>query len=224
MKETLNKVTAFLKLIAAFVIGFLLWNYALFPLEWLAHSYHIDSSWTVVLSRFALFGYFVPFIVWYYVEPQTVCDFRLGRVRASIKMPFIWYGIKDNVLRVSLGFSLSCVLLAGTLFYSKQLSPSILLAGFSFSLINSFLEEFLWRGLILSRSIDLWGEKLGLILMSLAFGFYHYPLEFSMPVCLLFSLGGVYFGGIAIRSNGLLLGTVMHGSMNLLFVAMGIIF
>lgn len=219
-----RKFTAVLPLILVFLIGFLAWKYVLFGMQWLFQQYAIDGMWAVVLSRFALIGYLLPFLLWRLIVPQQVWRFRLGDVRASIRMPFIWCGFKDNVCRVSVVFSLLCLLLAGVLFYYRQASASVLAAGFAFAFINSILEEYLWRGLILSRTCDLWGSQPGLIVMSLAFGLYHYPLGFSIPVCLLFSLGGIYFGGIAICSKGLVLGTVMHISMNMLFVAVGIVF
>ena len=224
MKVKLNRLTFLLKLILAFVVGFLLWKYALLGLDWVAQQFEINSLWIVVLSRFALLGYLLPFVVWLYFEPQKVYAFCFGDTKANIKMPFIWYGVKDNVLRVSIVFSLVCLALTAVLFYTKHLSLIVLLAGFAFAAVNSILEELLWRGFILSRTIQMCGEKLGLILMSLAFGLYHYPLGFSLPICLLFSLGGVYFGGVTVRSKGLLLGTAMHISMNLLFVALEIIF
>lgn len=223
MNVRINKIIASLKLIALFVLGYLLWKCALSGIDSIVARYQITSLWAVAISRLALFGYLLPFIVWFCFEPHKLFGIRAGDTKASIKMPFIWYGINDNVRNVSIGFSLLCVTLACIFLYISPLSASTMLAGIAFSVINSVLEEFLWRGFILSRTIDLWGEKLGLILMSLAFGLYHYPLGFSLPVCLLFSLGGIYFGGIAIRSKGLLLGTVMHISMNLFFVSIGII-
>lgn len=224
MQEQANKLAATLKLFAVFSLGFLLWKCALLGLQLLCRRYGVDAMWTVVLSRLALAGYLAPFLLWLLLEPQKLCAFRFGDVHATIRMPFIWYGFKDNVLRVSAVFSLLCLVPAGAVFYGKQISVSVLWAGLAFAAINSVLEELLWRGLILSRTTRLCGDRLGLAVMSLAFGLYHYPLGFSIPVCLLFSLGGVYFGGIALRSKGLLLGTVMHISMNMLFVAIGIIF
>lgn len=224
MSEKKTKMAVAFKLLSAFAAGFLLWKYFVTGLEIITLRYGIDLSWAVVLSRFALLGYLLPFIIWYFLEPHKVCDFRPGDTHANIRMPFIWYGIHDNVSRVCVVFSVLCIVLAGIFIYVNPISTSVILAGVAFSIVNSILEEFLWRGLILSRTIQLCGEKLGLILMSLAFGFYHYPFGFSIPICLLFSLGGIYFGGITIRSKGLLLGTAMHISMNLLFVSIGIIF
>ena len=224
MNEKSNRKIFLFKLLVAFICGFILWKYAVLSLDWLIQGYDIDSLWTVVLSRFALLGYLLPFVIWFLYSPNKPYHFRFGDTRATIKMPCVWYGVKDNVLRVSVVFSALCLVLAVVLFYAKKIDITIMVAGLAFALVNSVLEELLWRGFILSRTIELCGEKLGLVVMSLAFGLYHYPLGFSLPICLVFSLGGIYFGGIAIGSKGLLLGTIMHMSMNVLFVTLGIIF
>lgn len=224
MCDKKNTIAAFLKLILAFLAGFLLWKYTLVEIDVIVLKYNIDSLWAVVLSRFTLLGYLLPFVIWFFLEPHTIYGFCFGNTKSSIRMPCIWYGVKDNVRRVCIIFSMLCLVFAGVFFFAKQISFSVILTGFAFAVINSVLEELLWRGYILGRTIQLCGEKFGLILMSLAFGLYHYPLGFSIPICLLFSLGGIYFGGIAIRSKGLLLGTIMHISMNVLFVTLEIIF
>ena len=224
MNERRNRQTFLLKLIMTFIFGFLLWKYSLFILDCLAQQYNINLLWTVVLSRFALLGYLFPFVIWFLCNPHKIYSFHFGEIQSSIKMPCVWYGVKDNVLRVCIVFSILCLVFAVAFFYVKQIDVAIIVAGLAFAIVNSVLEELLWRGFILSRTIQLCGEKFGLILMSIAFGLYHYPLGFSLPICLFFSLGGIYFGGIAIHSKGLLLGTIMHISMNVLFVALGIIF
>lgn len=224
MNERPQRLILFLKLLAVFVVGFLLWKCALLSLNWVAQQSGINPLWMVALSRFALLGYLLPFVAWLYFDPQKIFAFRFGDTEATIWMPFIWYGVRDNVLRVSIIFSLLCLICASIFFYTHRPSATVLWAGFAFAVVNALLEELLWRGFILSRTIQIFGEKLGLLWMALAFGLYHYPLGYSLPICLLFSLGGVYFGGITVRSKGLLLGTAMHISMNILFVAMGIIF
>ena len=224
MNEKEDKLTIFLKLFVAFTVGFMLWKFVLLGLELIIQRYEIDTLWIITLSRFALLGYLLPFIVWLYFEPQKIYPFRFGDTKARIQMPFVWYGIRDNVVRVSIVFSSLCLVFAAVFFYTNRISVNVLFVGFTFAVVNSVLEEILWRGLILSRTIQLCGEKYGLTMMSLTFGLYHYPLGFSLPICLFFSLGGIYFGGIAIRSKGLLLGMVMHISMNVLFVTLGIIF
>ena len=95
--------------------------------------------------------------------------------------------------------------------------------GLLFALINSFLENTLWRGLILGRMVDFVGEKQALVLSSLAFGFYHLSLGFNVWICLIFSFGGFYMGGCAIKSRGLFAPIAMHFFVNLVFIVSGII-
>ncbi|MDR1536537.1 MAG: hypothetical protein LBU32_00790 [Clostridiales bacterium] len=45
---------------------------------------------------------------------------------------------------------------------------------------------------------------------ALAFGLYHYSLQFPLWACLIFAIGGFYIGGSAIKSRGLLSPAVVH--------------
>ncbi|HEY2495369.1 MAG TPA: CPBP family intramembrane glutamic endopeptidase [Paenibacillus sp.] len=101
---------------------------------------------------------------------------------------------------------------------------SLLLFGLVFAFINAILEEFLWRGYVLSRFVDGLGEKQGLIIGSIVFGMYHYSLGFPWSICALFAVLGMLLGGIVIRSQGLLPVIILHFIMNVLFVLSGLIF
>ncbi|MNH45789.1 CAAX amino terminal protease self- immunity [compost metagenome] len=72
--------------------------------------------------------------------------------------------------------------------------------------------------------MDVFGEKLGLIGTSAAFGMYHYSLGFGLPICFVFAVTGLLLGGVVIRSKGLLAAIAMHALMNVIFVFTGIIF
>jgi membrane protease YdiL (CAAX protease family) len=100
----------------------------------------------------------------------------------------------------------------------------VMLYGFLFAVINAFIEEVLWRGFILGRTADFIGEKQALVITSLAFGFYHLSLGFSIWVCLAFAIGGFYMGGCAIKSKGLAAPIIMHLFVNMVFVSCGMIF
>ena len=142
---------------------------------------------------------------------------RLGDMRASLKFPFIWWGFKEYVWRFILIFCGMCAVVAAVLF-SNFGGSSVILFGVAFAAVNSILEGALWRGLILGRLVDLVGETQGLIISSLAFGFYHISLGFSVLICLIFAVGGFYMGGCAIKSRGLFAPIVMHFFVNMIFV------
>ncbi len=100
----------------------------------------------------------------------------------------------------------------------------MMLYGLLFALINSVLEEILWRGFILGRVVDYLGEKQALIVTSFTFGFYHLSLGFSIWICLAFAIGGFYMGGCAIKSKGIGASIIMHIFVNIVFVSLGMIF
>lgn len=211
-------------LISILLLGYLFWSLLYDYIE-ILFAQNVDAkNFTAILSRFGLIGYLLLLFGWYLYDKTTQHYFKIGSLCANIKIPCIWYGFNDNVLRVSGVFSIACIVATCAFSVINQLSLVLICMGIIFSLINAVLEELLWRGFVLNRLNDCYGEKIGLILMSLTFGVYHYSLGFTLPICLLFSLGGIYFGGIAIKSKGLLLATVMHFCMNMLFVSIGIIF
>jgi hypothetical protein len=74
-----------------------------------------------------------------------------------------------------------------------------------------------------SRGINI-GEKQGLVISSVAFGFYHLSMGFSVLMCLAFAVGGFFMGGITIKSRGLLASIIMQFFVNMAFVSFGIIF
>jgi len=143
-------------------------------------------------------------------------------MKESLKFPLIWWGFSERVWRFILIFCFLC-LIPTILFSLGGNTASSIPYGLFFAVINSILEEVLWRGFILGRVIDYIGEKQGLILSSIAFGFYHLSYGFSIWVCLAFAVGGFYMGGIAIKSRGLLAPIIMHFFVNMAFLSFGII-
>jgi membrane protease YdiL (CAAX protease family) len=92
-----------------------------------------------------------------------------------------------------------------------------------FSITNAVFEEMIWRGTLLSRFSEQLGDKWSVIVTSLGFGLQHYSLGFSWGVCIAFSLGGLFFGGITIKSKSIVPGVIWHMSINALMVFSGII-
>jgi membrane protease YdiL (CAAX protease family) len=211
-------------LFVAMISGYLFWKFASNYVQVFCANHSIADEYSIVLSRFALCGYLLFFAAWFIFDKPYNHYFKIGDFGAAIQFPFIWKGFKDTVFRFSFIFSLSCVILACVFAILNKLTLWTLGVGLIFSAVNAVLEEFTWRGFVLSRLTDLSGKKISLLAMSLSFGLYHYSLGFSISTCFFFSLGGIYFGGVTLRSKGLLPAIIMHISMNILFVAVGLIF
>ncbi|HCC38066.1 MAG TPA: hypothetical protein DEQ14_10900 [Treponema sp.] len=201
------------------MLGHLTW-FAIFQClaENIAHK-----PWLRILGRFGLMGYIILFAAWEYFQPCGHKYLRFGNMRERLKFPLIWRGFNENIWRFVLVFSALCCT-AIVFFCLRNNNFSILVYGLLFAVINSMLEEILWRGFVTGRTVDFLGEKQALVITAITFGFYHLSLGFSVWTCLLFAIGGFYMGGCAIQSKGLGASMIMHILVNLVFVSCGIIF
>lgn len=203
------------------ILGYLFW---LFTSDTILNNFYLSPLLSKTVGRFGLIGYLLLFAIWYRVRKPQNKFLRHGDSKAIIRFPFVWKGIKETEWRFTLIFSMMC---SGVIcFFAFTTNPSynIILYGTLFSVVNAILEEFLWRGFILTRFLDVSNEKVALIVSALAFGLYHYSLQFPIWACFIFAVGGFYMGGSAIKSKGLLSPIIMHIMVNLIFVFCGVIF
>lgn len=214
------KLRSFMLLFGVTFIGHYLW---LWFVE-LVREMGLSGEGAIIAGRFGLVGYLMIFAIWLKLSPTNQNYFHLGNKDSNICFPLIWYGKKESILRFVLIFSGMCIIAILTLAFLNNISIDIILMGILFTIINATLEELLWRGFILSRTVDLIGDKQGLIITSLVFGLYHISLGFPLWACLVFAIGGFYMGGCAIISKGLLGSWIMHISVNIIFVFAGLIF
>lgn len=185
----------------------------------------LPKEFIIACSRFSLVGFIIPFLLYAKLNKTTTDYMRKGSFTETIYFPLIWRGVKDPIWRFLL--IAICIVIFSFSFvidFGQDNLYTLLWFGILFAMINSVLEEILWRGLILSRFIDVLGEKWGLVIVSIGFGMYHYSIGFPWSVCALFSIFGMLLGGIAIRSKGLLPVMILHFIMNILFVLSGLIF
>jgi len=214
----LTKRFRVLLLFGLIILGHLFWFVAS---QYLTENIS-NVSLVTVLVRFGLIGYIILFAIWAYFQP-CIGYIKLGHINENIKFPLIWWGFNERIWRFVLIFC-SLFFISTIFFYFSGNLFKVITYGLSFAIVNSILEEVLWRGFILGRLVDYIGEKQGLIISSIAFGFYHLSLGFPIWVCLVFAIGGFYIGGIAIKSKGILAPIIMHFFVNMAFVSFGIIF
>ncbi|RCX21492.1 hypothetical protein DFP94_102245 [Fontibacillus phaseoli] len=190
------------------------------------YDWNLSTEWSIILSRFSLLGFILPFFIMNIIKKPKTSFLSMGSFRNTIYFPFIWSGVlKDPIWRLLVIFSIIIISSFGFIIDFKQSDIVLLLLyAVTFSIVNSILEEILWRGYILSRIVSDLSEKFGLVITSIGFGFYHYSLGIPWFICAIFSVFGVFMGGVAIRSQGLLPVTIMHFLLNILFVFIGIIF
>jgi membrane protease YdiL (CAAX protease family) len=226
--KTLVQVS--IKIIVLFLIGYTISHFLMEGINAVCYSQGVPNEVRIIVSRFSVFGYILPFL---FLSPRSVFTsevIRVGNFRASISFPFIWRGKKDPIWRFLVIFAF--VTAVGSCFFiysfTSDLNNSslrlLLYNGLLFSLVNSILEELVWRGIILNQYVKWSGNIYGLIVTSLLFGMSHYDLGFSVGVCIAFSVGGFFMGGTALRSKGIVASILMHIYMNLVFVMTGMIF
>ena len=202
------------------IIGYLFWAYIV---VYVSDITSFSFGQKKILSRLGLLSYVLFFSIWYKLQKPRNTFFKIGNGKEIIHFPFIWKGFKEIEWRFTLIFSLLWFCVAIIFAIKNGLEYNILIYGVIFSVINAIIEEIIWRGFVLTRLIDLTSEKIALIVSSLSFGLYHYSLNFPLLICFTFAIGGFYIGGSAIKSKGLLSPIIMHITVNLAFVSMGII-
>ncbi|WNS44729.1 CPBP family intramembrane glutamic endopeptidase [Paenibacillus sp. MMS20-IR301] len=225
-----NRVQISIQMLILFLIGYTISHFLMEGIAAVFYYEGMPDEVRIIVSRFSVLGYILPFL---FLAPRSVFNsefFRIGDFQSSIFFPFIWRGKEDPVWRFLIIFVF--VAPAGSsffiYFFISHLDGSslrlLLYYGLLFSLVNSILEELVWRGIILNQFVKWSGNVYGLIVTSLFFGMAHYDLGFSLGMCIAFSVGGFFMGGTAIRSKGLVASILMHIYMNLVFVLTGLIF
>lgn len=143
-----------------------------------------------------------------------------------IRIPFIWSGFHQSKVKFFLLIALTINFFTFMPFMIRNgwtYIQEVWLFAIIFSITNAVLEEMIWRGTLLSRFSEHLGDKWAVIVTSLGFGLQHYSLGFSWGVCIAFSLGGLFFGGITIKSKSIVPAVIWHMSINALMVFSGII-
>lgn len=227
---TLLIVFTFILLLIAFLykqqILFLFGNILLGHIIWLyiytLLALFVSGSALLIINRLGLIGYIIFFL--FFCHKEKISNYiKVGKLKNIIHFPFIWKGIKEPIWRFTFIFSIACISITIVLFF-RLYTFYLLPIGIVFSLLNTLLEEILWRGLILPSVLTFSTKKQALILTALSFGLYHISLGFPLWACMLFAIGGFYMAGLALQEEGILASCIMHFVVNLLFVAANLIF
>lgn len=208
---------------AAYLLGYVFYLYG----DRLTEELPFSFSTIMIVKRFLLL---FPILFIYYVSKKfgkRANDFYgLPNWKEKISFPFIWKGFHTVSIKTFLMIALSINVIAFIPLILKEnmvLSLSFLTFLILFSAINAIIEEALWRGLLLTRMKDLAGEKAAVIFSGLAFGLSHLALGYSLPICLGFAAGGVFYAGITVRSRSLFPAMIWHFFYNGLMIVSGII-
>ncbi|WP_255472783.1 CPBP family intramembrane glutamic endopeptidase [Planomicrobium sp. CPCC 101079] len=146
--------------------------------------------------------------------------------RETLYFPFIWSGFHRTSVKTFLIIALAVNIMAFVpflIFNGGVLVREVWLLALIFSATNAVLEEAVWRGALLSRFSELLGDKWAVAITSLGFGLQHFSLGFPWMACLAFSIGGMFFAGVTVKSKSIFPAVMWHFVCNLLMVSSGLI-
>lgn len=218
-----NTLKSFIITVLFFGIGFSLY---LFIINILLVEIEIKEL-SILLSRLSLIIILLPMLLFSLFSHTKFNNYwNKPKWNETIFFPFIWSGIHSTKVSTFLIIALTTnilifiplIILKGGAFFQD-----IWLVALVFSLTNAFFEEIIWRGTLLTRFSEQLGEKYAVIATSIGFGLQHYSLGFSWILCIVFSFGGFYYGGISVKSKSIFLSIIWHLILNLLMVFSGLI-
>ncbi|MGG0188427.1 CPBP family intramembrane glutamic endopeptidase [Bacillus rhizoplanae] len=204
-----------------FALGFALYLFAM-------HTISFPSKETTILiRRLCLLLVFIPFIIASRRYKQTFISYwQKPKWKNTLYAPFIWRGPQEITIQLFLIIAISINIIVFIPFlFLKGLTyiQHVFLFAILFSIINAVLEEWIWRGILLTNFTKQVGEKWAVVLTSAGFGLQHYSLGFPWIVCISFSIGGFFYGGITVKANSILPAVIWHTALNLLMVCSGMI-
>lgn len=103
----------------------------------------------------------------------------------------------------------------------KSNFKTILLFCILFSIINAIFEEIIWRGILFSSLQRYTSILYATIVTSIGFGLYHLAIGIPLMICLLFSLTGVYYVFIVLKTNSIYPAIIFHFVINIGMVLTG---
>lgn len=181
----------------------------------------------IFFSRVSLVLILVPlFVLSFFSNSRFITYLKKPKWKELISFPFIWSGFHRTSVKSFLLIAITVNILVFAPFVIQNgwsYIEEIWLLAILFSITNSVLEEIIWRGNLLSRFSEQLGEKWAVVVTSLGFGLQHYSLGFPWIVCIAFSIGGIFYGGITIKSRSIIPSMIWHLALNFLMVFSGFI-
>ncbi|OCT13980.1 abortive infection protein [Paenibacillus pectinilyticus] len=182
------------------------------------------KEWQILLNRLSLICMIIPLLI--LALMQKVPFMRYAKAphwNERMGIPLIWSGFRQSKVKYFLLIAMAAITLAFMPFVIRNgwhNVQEIWLFAIAFSITN-VLEEIIWRGILLSRFSEQLGDKGAVFVTSVGFGLQHYSLGFSWGVCIAYAIGGLYFGGITIKSRSIVPVLIWHSWINVLMIFSG---
>ncbi|MGP4039131.1 CPBP family intramembrane glutamic endopeptidase [Gracilibacillus sp. D59] len=213
----------FIVITLTFGIGFFLYGYV--NSQWIADM--SPEEMRIILNRLSLIVLIIPLIcISLIYRLPSMSYWQKPQWGELVRIPFIWSGFRQVKVSKFLAMAMLINLIAimpfivnNSWIYIQEIWGFLLL----FSTLNSVLEEIIWRGILLSRFSECFGNRWAVLITSIGFGLQHYSLGFSWVSCLLFSVGGFYFGAITVHSKSIIPAIIWHMLFNALMILSGML-
>ncbi|WP_180954332.1 CPBP family intramembrane glutamic endopeptidase [Bacillus sp. M6-12] len=215
---------------------YFIWMIVAFSLGDLAYLYCVKftdftsagTAMKVVLNRLMLICYAVPvFVIMKSFKQQMSLGFTSPDWNLPVVAPWTVFRLRTLKLKHFLIWAITLTIVCFVPLLKNNignLQGNFLLAGLSFAFVNAFLEEFLWRGLLLYGFKEVIGVRWAVAATSLGFGLSHITLGFTLPFSLLFAISGLLYAVLAIKTKSILPSLIWHFVISLLMAWGGIIF
>lgn len=167
----------------------------------------------LIISRLVLL---FPIIIMSYVIykfKKPIIKFTiLPNWKREIKFPFVWWGFKKTTISIYFIFLIILIILIPLFseFTFSQMNLERIVKISLFSILNGILVEFIWRGILLTQINELIGEKLAAVVTSLSCAFFYHFIGLPLFETGLIFLLGIFFGGLTLKSNSMILPIILH--------------
>lgn len=202
----------------AFLVSF--WIYELLNIY--LENYELSRELRVLLNRFLLSIIVLGLCVAHLFNKKKISFFNNKPImNSNIVMPFHSVKLSHFFL---IGLIISTISFV-PIIVQQELSyiESILLFTLLFSIINATLEELIWRGLMLSSLKEFVSIRSAVIITSIGFGLLHLTVGIPFIFSLLFSIGGLFYAIVVMKTNSIYPSIIFHFVINVGMVLSGLI-
>ncbi|RLL40638.1 CPBP family intramembrane metalloprotease [Oceanobacillus piezotolerans] len=212
-------------IVTTLVFGFGFFLYGYINTHWIADIKPDEIR--IILNRLSLIVILVLLIVISLIYRLPIMHYwQKPKWDEPIHIPFIWAGFRQTKVSSFLYKAMLINLIVFVPFIvnlSWSFFQEIWWFIIIFSILNAALEEYIWRGVLLSRFTESLGSRWAVVTTSIGFGLQHYSLGFSWISCLAFSVGGFFFGALTVQSRSIVPAVIWHILFNGLMVLSGVI-
>ncbi|WP_230199154.1 CPBP family intramembrane glutamic endopeptidase [Risungbinella massiliensis] len=218
-----KQVRFFIITIASFGIGFFLYLQAISTSTLDAQSKEL----TIFLKRLSLLFIILPLVlVSFFNKLPFIQYWKKPKWNEMVSFPLMWSGFHQTKIKHFLLIAITINILSFAPFMVVKgwgYFQEVWLIALIFPFTNAILEELIWRGVLLSRFSEQFGDKWAVVITSLGFGLQHYSLGFSWGLCIAFATGGFFYGALTIKSGSIFPTIIWHIALNILMVFGGMI-